>query len=163
MTKKQNESHKEYWRRQKDNFITKYGEEAWKTRSREINKRWREKHREEIRIKHKIWNDAHPDRYKDIHEKNRRKIRLEVLVHYSQNPPKCACCGEIHIEFLSIDHINNDGAEHRKKIGKGELYSWLKKNKYPEGFQVLCMNCNISKGHYGYCPHQKETEGKNNE
>jgi hypothetical protein len=32
----------------------------------------------------------------------------------------------------------------------------LIKNNFPDGFQVLCHNCNMSIGLYGYCPHQTE-------
>lgn len=74
----------------------------------------------------------------------------------------CACCGESHLEFLSIDHIDGGGSKHRKEIrgnprdGKN-LYLWLKNNKYPPGFGVLCMNCNFAKGHFkDGCPHNKE-------
>ena len=31
-----------------------------------------------------------------------------------------------------------------------------RKNNYPEGFQVLCSNCNFAKGKYGSCPHTWE-------
>ena len=34
---------------------------------------------------------------------------------------------------------------------------WKKiKNNFPKGFQILCHNCNIAKGHYGKCPHEKK-------
>jgi len=82
--------------------------------------------------------------------------RLKVLSHYSGGSVKCACCGECHIEFLVIDHINGGGHRHRREIGAKSspmFYNWLKKNNYPDGFQVLCHNCNSSKGFYGYCPH----------
>lgn len=80
-----------------------------------------------------------------------------VMDHYGG---KCACCGEDAIEFLTIDHINNDGAEHRKTVlshasrnGRSvRLYSWLVQEGFPSGFQVLCMNCNTAKGFYGRCP-----------
>lgn len=86
----------------------------------------------------------------------RKKQRLIVLVHYGGNPPKCVCCGENHIEFLTIDHIDGGGNKHRKKIGLkcGVSFNrWLIRNGFPSGFRVLCMNCNFSIGHYGYCPH----------
>ncbi len=71
----------------------------------------------------------------------------------------CACCGETASEFLQIDHINNDGADHRRQVGKGNAtYKWLIKNGFPPGFQVLCANCNYAKAHYGYCPHQRDKE-----
>lgn len=92
-----------------------------------------------------------------------QRLRLEVFNHYSNGKMNCACCGESHIEFLSIDHINGDGAKHRKEIGMERgggvrFYYWLKRNNYPEGFRVLCMNCNFSRGQHGYCPHEKEVQ-----
>jgi len=80
--------------------------------------------------------------------------RLLVLKHYGM---KCQCCGETQIEFLAIDHINNDGNIHRKQI-KTNIFDWLIKNNFPDGFQVLCHNCNLSKSFYGYCPHNKKGE-----
>jgi len=70
--------------------------------------------------------------------------------------PQCNCCSTLVNEFLTIDHINNDGAAHKREIGGGgiKLYLWLKRKGYPPGFQVLCMNCNFAKGKYGLCPHQ---------
>jgi hypothetical protein len=69
----------------------------------------------------------------------------------------CACCGESNTKFLSIDHINNDGASHRRSLGLKNgsgLYKWLKKEKYPSGFQILCFNCNLGKQiNGGMCPH----------
>lgn len=78
--------------------------------------------------------------------------RLEALVHYSGDPPSCACCGETLLEFLAIDHIAGGGRQHMKKIGH-RLVRWLRREGYPEGFRVLCHNCNFAIGHYGYCPH----------
>jgi hypothetical protein len=60
------------------------------------------------------------------------------------------------LRFLTVDHINNDGAEHRRKIGAGicSLYWWLKKNHFPDGFQILCYNCNGARArNNGVCPH----------
>lgn len=83
-----------------------------------------------------------------------RKIKEEVLGHYSEGHLECACCSEDKIEFLTIDHINGGGTEHRRSIGNGRsFYRWLKNHEYPDGFRVLCMNCNFSLGKYGYCPH----------
>lgn len=80
----------------------------------------------------------------------RTRYRKAVMGHYGG---KCACCGESHDEFLTIDHKDNDGAEHRKVVDGAALYRWLMKNGYPENFQILCYNCNIAKGRYGTCPH----------
>jgi len=92
----------------------------------------------------------------------RRHLRMEALLTYGG---KCTCCGEWRYEFLTIDHINNDGAEHRRKLANGRdrwkaknIYVWLKENDYPEGFQVLCTNCNCAKAWHGYCPHTEESQ-----
>jgi len=89
--------------------------------------------------------------------KKRFVLKLEVLSHYSeQGEAICACCGENEIEFLSIDHINGGGLKERKKIGRSgwSFYLWLKSNNFPEGYRVLCHNCNQSYGQFGYCPHE---------
>lgn len=81
--------------------------------------------------------------------------RLEALRHYSDGQPKCACCGELQPEFLTFDHVNGKGSQHRRFTKGASLIGyWLKKNGYPEGFRILCMNCNMSMGKHGYCPHQ---------
>jgi hypothetical protein len=70
--------------------------------------------------------------------------REKVLAHYGQ---WCACCKST--ERLQIDHIAGNGREHRKELGKPggtSFYQWLIKNDYPEGFQTLCLRCNLSKG-----------------
>lgn len=86
-----------------------------------------------------------------------------MLVHYSNGvPPLCECCGEDAVEFLSIDHIDGGGSKHRAQI-KGSyssIYLWLKKKGFPEGYRVLCMNCNTALGFYGYCPHQGTAENE---
>lgn len=78
----------------------------------------------------------------------------------------CTCCGETCEAFLSIDHVNNDGAEDRRrrglvdkdshKNGKGgsSFYKQLEREGYPSGYQVLCMNCQWGKRRFGTCPHK---------
>ena len=46
---------------------------------------------------------------KHFHDKKRPFLR-RVLDHYGR---ACSCCGETEPAFLTIDHVNNDGAEHR--------------------------------------------------
>ncbi len=83
----------------------------------------------------------------------REQTRLEVLRHYSNGAMRCACCGTDHPEFLTIDHVDNDGKEHRESV-KGPLYRALKKQGFPSDYRlrVLCFCCNQSRGYYGYCP-----------
>lgn len=88
------------------------------------------------------------------HKKSRIKTRMKVLIHYSSSStPFCECCKENQYEFLCIDHIKGGGTLHRKSIGEN-LDRWLIRNNFPEGFQVLCHNCNTAKGKNGICPHK---------
>jgi hypothetical protein len=85
--------------------------------------------------------------------------KLRVLRHYSGGDPRCACCEEASYEFMTIDHINGGGRAHRAEIRKGKggvssIHLWLEANEFPEGFRVLCLNCNGAIGFFGYCPHQ---------
>jgi hypothetical protein len=118
--------------------------------------------------------DEHRKYMREYMREARRKRRLEALIHYGGNPPTCACCGEKALEFMTIDHINGGGSRHRRELGiaariggesKGSgadtFWWWLKRNNYPSGFRVLCMNCNFSLGHRGYCPHRPEEKSLN--
>jgi hypothetical protein len=82
-----------------------------------------------------------------------RRAKAKVFRHYGR---KCACCGESNPGFLSIDHVNGCGTALRKIHGNGgRLYLWLIKNGFPEGFQTLCINCNIGRARNGgICPHK---------
>ena len=98
---------------------------------------------------------------KNASEKKRRSdLKLKTFSVYSKRHsnseiPCCRCCGEnSFIEFLTIDHI--EGRTHlpkeQKDLKGNQLVSWLTRNNYPEGFQLLCWNCNVAKGDKE-CPH----------
>ena len=91
----------------------------------------------------KKYYDSHKEQIIKHIKKRNEQFKFQVLNHYGD---KCVCCGESHEEFLTIDHINGGGNKHRKKFGISRISEWLVKNNYPEGFQVLCMNCNFIKG-----------------
>jgi ribosomal protein L37AE/L43A len=97
--------------------------------------------------------------YRDQVNRDNQKRRDEVrdIVYRAYGGYKCSCCGETEPTFLSIDHINNDGAKHKRehRLRTGEqMYRWLARNKFPKGFQVLCMNCQWGKrNNNGVCPH----------
>ncbi len=74
---------------------------------------------------------------------------MDVLSHYSEKTMACKRCGFDDLRALSIDHVHGDGYLWRKKNTHGasgtRLYQWLKRSNYPDGFQVLCMNCQFIK------------------
>lgn len=85
-------------------------------------------------------------------------MRTTVLTHYGG---KCECCGEDEPLFLTVDHINGGGKKHRQEIGGGGFYlhRWLIKNNFPEGFRILCFNCNCGRSlNKGVCPHHGPIE-----
>ena len=122
-----------------------------------------------------------PEKYREIGRRARlkdveraRRIRresgqrLKDSVFLAYGGYICACCGETCRSMLTIDHIDEDGAEHRERLGKGKsymtrrsglgdyLYRDLRNRGFPPGFQVLCYNCNISKHRLGECEHSRE-------
>jgi len=84
--------------------------------------------------------------------------KMKVFNYYTNGLMMCNCCGEKIIKFLAVDHINNDGYQHRQSelsLKGGNMYRWLVKNNFPKGFQILCMNCNWGKHvNNGVCPHK---------
>ena len=97
----------------------------------------------------------YPKMAKEALKANRKRerdaLKLQTIKQYGG---ACACCGERTLRFLTIDHINNDGAAHKRAINRAPMYRWLRRHNFPDGFQVLCFNCNCAKGLYGTCPHQ---------
>ena len=51
---------------------------------------------------------------KPISNINHQSYKEKVFDHYGW---VCACCGEAEPLFLTIDHVNNDGADVEKKLG----------------------------------------------
>jgi hypothetical protein len=115
---------------------------------------------------HLQWTTRWHAENKELHAKQMadRKLvlKLEAMAHYGK---ACACCNEHREKFLELDHINNDGADHRRKVGKWRvgvnMIRLLKKLGWPAGFQFLCSNCNLAKFRHGHCPHEDERESVN--
>lgn len=142
--------------------------EAYNARARE----WRKANPDKANAATYKWRRENPDKWQAAYKRwasgnrleyeaeRRQMVRDEVFTAYGGY--RCACCGETEPMFLTIDHINNDGADHRRELktliggGGSAFFAWLRKNKFPTGFQVLCRNCNWGKhANGGICPHQK--------
>ena len=135
------------------------------------------------RIRRTEYNHRHPEeyrayshRYKLEHKKEladaqrarNRELRKEMISVYGG---KCACpkCPETNPSFLTLDHVNGDGAKHRgKHINKkgvtryskspNAIYMELKRAGWPKnGYQLLCWNCNCASRFNGMCPHLSTT------
>ena len=107
---------------------------------RKENPDWRNKQR----VYFEKWKESHPGSRQQGNSKEwRAKIKRIVLTHYANEKLECVICHENRIGCLSIDHINGGGNKHRKEIKSSgyHFYMWLIKNKFPEGYRTLCMNC----------------------
>ncbi len=122
----------------------------------------------------KQWRADNKEKKDLIQKRSMYNVRLKVMQHYSGlEIPECRCCGENTFGFLQFDHINGDGADHRRELGMSggsveqakregrkallggnNFPYWLIKNDFPEGFQILCANCNTGKGTGKHCPHE---------
>ena len=125
---------------------------------REYHQKRRRDNPAEYARKAKNWRECTKEiRYMKARE-YRQSMRMAAFRAYCGENIHCMClggCSTNEPKFLAIDHIEGGGREHRRQIGTNGLgiYSWLRANKYPPGFQVLCHNCNLAKGAYGQCPH----------
>jgi len=96
-----------------------------------------------------------------------KEVKYKVMSHYSSSGvPECKGCGYNDIQALCLDHVNSDGAKHRKSGGKKgvALYKQLLRHNFQSDyeFQVLCCNCNMIKFFKSKeCSHSKSKEWKN--
>ena len=102
----------------------------------------------------KEYNAEHPKFYADVRKRRAERAlatKKIVLKRYGKGY-KLQCCWRgclvADVDMLSIDHIDDKGAEHRERLTKGKyrtggglnFYGWLLRNNFPEGFQTLCHN-----------------------
>lgn len=157
------------------------GRRAWKERNADKvkadHKRWVDENRDRVKAAQERWKSQNPglakERARAWYHANKDKANgreqaryaeLKAQVYAAYGGQVCACCGETEPRFLTVDHIDNNGADHRREMdatnsGGKKIYFWLRDNGFPPGFQILCMNCNWGKArNNGVCPH-KDTEG----
>ncbi len=109
-----------------------------------------------------VWEASHKELRNKKNKEYRANLKKQVYDHYKR---RCTCCGETEEIFLSVDHINEDGAEQRRIVGNGRkrwgggeaTYTWIIRHNFPDTFQILCINCNWAKSRGG-CPHQKTSK-----
>ncbi len=92
-------------------------------------------------------------------EKSRARRRREKQTLLDKLGGKCACCEEATYEFLTIDHIDRDGAKHRRELkinhnNMGAFCGKVLRSGNLDGLQILCSNCHLAKDMFGGCPHE---------
>jgi hypothetical protein len=103
------------------------------------------------RIRNKKYRQNYPDKIKAIQAGTRLKRKRKVMNAYGG---RCACCGIDDIRVLVLDHVNGGGTQHRAELSRRgqQMYTWVIREGFPEGFQVLCANCNLAKWDGPSCP-----------
>ena len=127
---------------------------------KERMRKYRHSNKEYFKQKTNEYYEKNGDYLRHKARERTHNLKIETISVYSNGSMKCECCGESELEFLTIDHINNDGGNHRRSIGMNRIagvnfYAWLKRNGFPLEYQVLCWNCNCGKiRNGGICPHK---------
>lgn len=116
------------------------------------------KHKDRVLERVKKYVAEHPEFGKLAQLRYRTREKFLVLSYYSNGKLECDCCHEKLPEFLTIDHMHGGGNRHRKELKLRKIYHWLINNDLPPGYRVLCMNCNLAFGIYGFCPHGNQQE-----
>lgn len=89
------------------------------------------------------WHTENRDRRLSDGKERKRQLKIKTLTHYGHGECKCLMCGYDNLVALTLDHINDDG--YLDGRSGHELYGYLLKNSFPDGYQTLCMNCQYIK------------------
>jgi hypothetical protein len=128
-----------------------------------VHQRFYRKHKAKMKIKTKLWSSKNREKINLYAQIARHKLKKEIFEYYGN---KCACCDESTLVFLSLDHKNNDGASHRRRLSgtnagfSHEVYKDVRRQGFPDTYQILCHNCNRAKYILGECPHKEAMKTK---
>lgn len=84
-----------------------------------------------------------PEKVREIHHRCylAAKAKHEAILDETLGVV-CVVCGFSDTRALCVDHLYNDGAIHRQKIGNDRFRLAKDVLANPERFQRLCYNCN---------------------
>lgn len=87
------------------------------------------------------------------------ELRHQIFQHYGRC---CACCGLRDERFLTIDHVffgkGNKLPKSERRTETRKMMRHIIEEKFPDSYQLLCMNCNWVKGCRGKCFHETDRE-----
>ena len=111
-----------------------------------------ERNRQTMLGRQKVYKAENKYKIAKWHKEHSLKVKTEVMTYYGNGRCACVKCGFDDIRALTIDHIDGGGNKHRQSIsnnGGNNFYKWLLKNNLPEGYQTMCINCNVIKHQLG--------------
>ncbi len=116
-------------------------------KAREYSRAWYQKNKEKVKAHRRAYYQTHKEQASSTAKNNRQRAKKLVFEHYSGSPARCVRCGISDLDVLCIDHINGGGTKIREDTRHwgDKLYFYLIRNNFPEGFQILCANCNQKK------------------
>lgn len=98
---------------------------------------------------------GYADAWKAKSTEYKNGLRAKVVSAYGG---RCTCCGEDEPLFLTLEHLNGDGRQHRKIRAYQSIFLDIIKAGFPDSFTILCINCNMGKfRNKGICPHKTKT------
>lgn len=157
--------HANEWKRSNAEQLKEYIPKA-----RENNRQHKARNRERLRLEglayyhdniedrsaySKRYTAEHPEIKRAAHVRRKEEYLAIVVAHYGGG---CYCCGESNPLFLTLDHINDDGAKERKtRKGGSQFYATVIREGFPTNLRLACWNCNCARYYRGgICPHQTE-------
>jgi urocanate hydratase len=108
--------------------------------------KWLHKNKKKIAARTKAWAVKNKKRLALVRLKRAHGYKVLALTHYGKRGKLCCNwrgCHVLNTDMLTLDHVNDDGAKHRREIGVkcGQpMYIWAVKNNFPQGLQTLCAN-----------------------
>jgi ferric-dicitrate binding protein FerR (iron transport regulator) len=157
--------------------------EEQKEACREATRRWSAAHPESVEAYNKQTQKRRNEQYRAdekyrekckersraampaVQRERRAKLKAQVFDHYGR---VCICCGETEPFFLTLGHVNGDGAEQRRRVNGGSrgsmragsnsagVYLDIIRRGFPDDVRTECYNCNCGAfRNGGVCPHVK--------
>ena len=100
---------------------------------------------DQFRKRSKEMKSDNPTAKQLYHSQYNKSLKLECLKNYG----RICECGETDEIVLTLDHVNDDGAKHRRETNLfgSSFYLMLRHNNFPNNppLKTLCLNCQYKK------------------
>jgi hypothetical protein len=149
---------KNYYERNKEQILERQRKyvATHKEQHRAACQQWAKKNKSRMAAYYAQWRRENKEKTSKKNRDYKERMRSQVFEHYGN---RCSCCGETRREFFAMDHVNGGGNKHRRLnrlTNAADLFLYIIRHNFPDEFRILCHNCNMSRGFYGFCPHERE-------